>query len=201
MKGISLKKIITLYIVLLCAVCASASPIHVTGTVNYGTAYRGSGRMYTTSSARLHSMGGSGMAQAPTASMSSTSRGITTTAAVTSVSAPRVACIRTTASSIRGGVTTYDEGPRMGHIKKDGEPPLPPGACGNCKWVWDDEKDDYVCVYCGCEAMDGCDCTPECHCPINDGADVWMLVAAMAVVYAAYKSVNKRKDDYATTTD
>ena len=133
------------------------------------------------------------MAQAPVASMHSTSRGITSTAAAISVAVPQLSCIRTTASSIRGGVTTYDEGPRRGHIKKDGETPLPPGSCEHCQWVWDpsanEGKGDWVCSVCGCESLDGCDCDP-CHCdvPIGEGVEVWLFLATLAGAYALYKA-------------
>lgn len=142
---------------------------------------------------------GGQMAQAPVASMASTSRGITSTAATASVSVPQVACIRTTASAISGGVTTYDDGPRNGRVRKIHLP----GTCEHCDWEWDDEKDDYVCIYCGCELMNGCECG-DCHCPIGDGKDVWLFMAAIAAAYITYKNVSKRqtkRQEYAQTTN
>lgn len=167
----------------------TASPIHVSSAMTYSSTYKGSGRGYVhmTSSAQVRSIGsaGGGMAQAPVASMSSTSssysRGIAQTSS--SIATPQLSCIRTSASAISGGVTTYDNGPRNGRVRKIHLP----GTCEHCDWEWDDEKDDYVCIYCGSELMNGCECG-DCHCPIGDGKDVWLFVTALAGVYALYKA-------------
>lgn len=174
---------------MLCALCVSA--------VNYGSIYKGAGRggaIYSSSSMRVHSVGaGGGIAQAPVASMNSTSsmggRGISYGGTVTV--APHVHGISTSASSIRGGVTTSSVGPRKA-------PEIPGGACPHCQWVWVDDlhgpgKGGYVCSVCGCEALDGCDCDP-CHCdvPLDFNWAVSLFMAFLACAYALYK-VRARK--------
>lgn len=176
-----MKKIGLIIVCLLCALAASA--------LNYASPYKGAGRngIYTTSSAQMHSIGsaGSTMAQAPVASMHSTSRGITSTAATASVSVPQVACIRTTASAISGGITTYDQGPRRGPVRKV----VLPWVCEHCEFE-ENADGDMECIYCHAIAEDGCHCTPDCHCnvPIGDGKEVWLFVTALAGVYALYKA-------------
>lgn len=168
----------------------TASPIHVSSAMTYSSTYKGSGRGYVhmTSSAQVRSIGsaGGGMAQAPVAAMSSTSssyssRGIAQTSS--SIATPQLSCIRTSASAISGGVTTYDEGPRKGHLRKGQT--LPPGACPNCDWHYDDATDTWYCPYCDCDPYDDCD---HVCVPIGDGKEVWLFVTALAGVYALYKA-------------
>ncbi len=169
----------------------TASPIHVSSAMTYSSTYKGSGRGYvhTTSSAQVHSLGsaGGGMAQAPVASMSSTSssysRGIAQTSS--SIATPQLSCIRTSASAISGGVTTYDEGPRRGHVRKV----VLPFVCEHCDFE-ENADGDLECIYCHAIAENGCNCTPDCHCdvPIGDGTEVWLFVTALAGVYALYKA-------------
>lgn len=161
--------------------------------IGYASPYKGSahsGYMHMTSSAQVHSIGsgGGGFAQAPVASMRSTSssygRGIAQT--TSSIATPQLSCIRTSASAISGGVTTYDEAPRRGNVSKQ----KLPGACEHCDWEFDAGKDDYVCIHCGCTLEDGCTCGKDCDCdvPLGDGPEVWAFVAALASAYALYKA-------------
>ena len=184
----------------MCVLCASAAPIHVSASMNYSSTYKGAGRggyIYTTSSAQVHSIGsaGGGMAQAPVASMSSTGslggRGVSYRGSVAAI--PQVSGITTSASSIRGGVTTSSVGPRKA-------PEIPSGACPHCQWVWVDDlhgpgKGGYVCSVCGCEALDGCDCDP-CHCdvPLDFNGAVALFMALLTCAYALYKVRVHRKE-------
>ncbi len=175
---------------LLCALCASAGPIRVTGTVNYGAAYHGSGRgVYTTSTARFHSVGNSGLAQAPVATMHSTSRDMAM--ATTVQTGQPMTGIHTSASAIGGGRTTAEIYTRNGHIKRDVNPGHgePNPDCGHCV----DEDGDDICDICGCNLLDGCTCNPcTCDAPIGDGAEVWAFMTALAGAYALYKQKIKK---------
>lgn len=203
-----MKKIETIIVLLLCVVInVTASPIHVSSTMTYSSTYKGSGHAYihTTSSAQVHSIGSAGgsLAQAPVASMRSTSRGISSTTA--SVSVPRVACISTSASSIQGGVTTgqvctlHHHGTPRQSAWPGGNPP----GC-DCDWQYDPSlfggQGGYYCPKCGAtiskedyydleegESPHGDD---PCGCavPLQDGIDVWAFVAALAGAYALYKA-------------
>ena len=203
-----MKKVLTIIISLLCVLCVSASPIHVSASMNYSSTYKGSGRngmIYTTSSARMVSIGGGGsMAQAPTASMGSTtsSRGIgMTTTAITT--APQVSGIYTSASAIRGGVTTYS--PRQSRA-----PRREPGHGGNaeglpgCGCDWHDNGDGtYTCPICGCTwdeyddaGEESCHCEAEsgyCWCPLDFNWAVSLFMAILAGVYATYKARARKK--------
>ncbi len=160
---------------MLCALTASA--------VSYATPYKGAGRgLYTTlHNSQSHSSIGSStvLAQAPVAAISSvnSSRGISSS----NVSMTRVQSgIYTSASSISGGVTTYDAGHVHGVSRKT------PGHNDDadvCDCV--DENDDGVCDICG-DPIDACECDP-CRCPITDGWQVWLFVGTLAAAYALYK--------------
>lgn len=149
----------------------------------------------------MHSFGSAGgsIAQAPVASMNSTSRGITSTAATASVSVPQVACISTSASYIRGGVTTTQTYTPNGRIKRDPLPGGNPEGC-ECDWQWDPIRNGWVCTICGefiskddyydlveGESPHGTDPCP-CAVPIGDGVEVYLFIAALAGVYALYKA-------------
>ena len=163
---------------MLCALTASA--------VSYAKPYKGAGRGYiytTLHNSQSHSSIGSStiLAQAPVAAISSVNgnRGISST----NVSATRVQSgIYTSASSISGGITTYDSGHHHpGHIRKVGGHHGDADECENCV----DDDDDGVCDVCGDE-IDACHCDP-CRCPISDGWQVWLFMGTLAAAYAVYK--------------
>lgn len=160
-----------------------------------------------TSSAQVHSIGsnGGGLAQAPVASMRSTSssygRGIMQTSA--SVSTPQMACIRTSASYIRGGLTTTQTYTPNGRIRRNPLPGGNPEGC-DCDWQWDSSlfggEGGYICTKCGStisksdyfdleegESPHGTDPCP-CNVPIGNGPEVWAFVAALTSAYALYKA-------------
>lgn len=162
---------------MLCALTASA--------VSYATPYKGSGRGFihtTLHNSQSHSSIGSStvLAQAPVAAISSvnSSRGISSS----NVSMARVQSgIYTSASSISGGVTTYDSGHHHpGHIRKVGGHN---GDADECDCV--DGDDNGVCDVCG-DPIDACECDP-CRCPLTDGWQVWLFVGTLAAAYALYK--------------
>lgn len=163
---------------MLCALTASA--------VSYAKPYKGAGRGYiytTLHNSQSHSSIGSStvLAQAPVAAISSvnSSRGISSS----NVSLTRVQSgIYTSASSISGGVTTYDTGHHHpGHIRRAGEDHPEGEECECCV----DGDGDGVCDVCG-DDMDSCECDP-CRCPITDGWSVWLFVGTLAAAYALYK--------------
>ena len=161
---------------LLCAITASA--------VSYASPYKGAGSNgYIRPSSSYVHHASVGLAQTPVASMSSTSRGMATTAMVSSNQ--QVSGFRTSASSIQGGVTT--QGKHKSSARKS--TPLPPGACPNCPWEYDPATDTWYCPYCDCDPYDECD--HECV-PISFGKDVWLLMVALVGVYSLYK-IRKKK--------
>ena len=179
--------------------------------MNYSSTYRGAGRngyVYTTT--RMHGSSASmGMAQAPTASMGTTSAyGSTIGAYGSTFTSPKVGSvrgIRTSAEGIRGGVTTYGSvNPYTpGKRRADADtPPSPadPGYCDHCHYHWDPDANagdgDWVCDECGRWLTEGCKCDP-CHCPIGDGWQVMLFLGIMAAVYAMYKKHNARREELA----
>ena len=190
---------------MLCAITASA--------LSYASPYKGAGRsgyVYTTSSARVQNISSAGMAQVPIASMTSTggmrtsSRGIAYDKNSTASPAIAVCGIRTSASSLSGGQLssyTYSQMRGLHKAKKEDPdtPPSPsdPGYCGGCAghYVWDPSLNGghggWICSSCGCELKDGCDCDEEsgyCWCPVGEGKDVWLFIAALAAAYAIYRN-------------
>lgn len=195
-----MKKVLLIILGLLCTFSAFA--------IGYATPYKGttrSGYMHMTSSAQGHSIGSGGgsIAQAPTASMRSTSStsGVTSTIASVSIpSIPVVQGIRTSASHVSGGVTsttTYAQMHGAHKAKQSGEGPgLPEGACKECHWEWNEELGVYVCTVCGSYSNLGCDHMYEegyCWCPITDGWQVWVFMGALAAAYVVYKTVKKKE--------
>lgn len=191
-----MKKIFTIIIGLLCALTAFA--------VSYASPYKGSMRVYTTSAiGNSSSMHTSGFAQTPVASMSSTS-GYTSVVSGSAVGASRPtttmmavsSSITTAASSIRGGVTTYNTTRPRGGLRTSGGsavPETPGGHECNCTWVFNEETGLWECSVCGAtweefdEILtgheDGCPCLP-----LSDGWPVWLFLFALACAYAGYKS-------------
>ena len=168
---------------MLCTITASA--------LSYASPYKGAGRggyIYTTSSARQHTIS-TGLAQAPVASMASTSgsyasRGIAY-ASTSAASVPSVQGIRTSASNVSGGITSGDTYSQIGTSGRRRGPELPPGACSHCDWYYDEETGTWRCHYCDCEPEDG-ECDHNCV-PVGDGWEVWLFIAALAGAYALYK--------------
>lgn len=175
-----MKKIVVI-IVLLCAVLNVFADPYV---------------VHTTSSARVTRISsGFGMAQAPIASMSSTSsHRYNATAnygvryACSSESTPAIRGIRTVASSVTGGVTTYEaESSHKGHIRKV----ILPDVCDHCDFKLNADG-DYECIYCHAILENGCECTPDCHCPIEFDWKALLFLTAAAGVYLAKKTKKSR---------
>jgi len=169
--------------------------------MTYSSTYKGAGRnghIHTTSSARVVSIGTSGMAQMPAVSMSSTSsiRQSVGNSGVASVAMPQVQGIRTSASNISGGVTTVDT---HGHVCPNiRRGPGDPDGKGH-NWV-NNGDGTYTCTICGLtisedDYLDGN--FPPCNpTPIEDGPKVWLFMAALAAAYTLYK----KRDSHPTET-
>lgn len=153
----------------MCALCASANPF-----------YRG--------------------AQAPVATMTSTSSMMRSSYRQPDMSTVnRVQGIRTSASQIFGGITTYDEPApicKRGRRLAPSGPPAPgdEGYCSGCDghYVWDESEGDYYCTECGHYLMDGCDCNP-CHCPIAFDWQVLLFLSTLACAYVTYKETKNKQ--------
>ena len=178
---------------LLCVASASA--------VTYGNPYRGAGRNgYVATGYRSTS---TGLSQAPTATMRSTSSAgygtayAATTQAVSGVTTMQVQGMYTAASAVRGGVTSSQTYSAMSGARKakagivPGNPGSTPPDCG-CKWVYNEETGTWTCERCEYEwdeYDEECHCEDECGycwCPIGDGWDVWIMLAVMAVSYVLF---------------
>ncbi len=193
--SISLKKVFTIIVCLLCALTASA--------VGYASPYKGAGRGYihTTSSARLHYHGnsGGGMTQAPSASMRSSSYGgmmASATGAVASVSMPAMArtsssgastlcsvhTISTVASAIQGGVTSNETYERIAGLRRS-----PGGNPEICHCV--DTDGNGYCDHCGAEfdEFDGGCSNDPCWCPLEFNWAVALFMSILATAYGVYK--------------
>ncbi len=167
--------------------------------VRYASPYTGSGRNYVHTT--IHAATPS-MAQAPVASMSSTSRGlgscgVSTPIDTRTLNVVPVSGIYTTASAIKGGVTTYSaDRPRGGAKKSQAYPGGYTSDC-ECPWIFDEENGTFTCPICSCEVdvLDDidpsghfhCDCDP-CRCPIGDGWQVWLMMALLAAAYAVRRN-------------
>ncbi len=158
-------------------------------------------RIATTSSARVTvvnsgGMGGNGgYGQVSSGASSSTSRGINYTANSSMYIPPVVQGFITSASSVGGGRSaeeTYAGMQQRGaaYVKKD---LLPPGVCDQCHWEYIGGK--WVCTVCGADALDGCDCDEHgyCRCPIDDGWQVWLMMAILGMVYGLLRKQSRRK--------
>lgn len=188
-KGISLKKILTIICCLWSVLTASA--------VSYATPYKGSGRngyIHTTmhhSHSCSHSDVG-GLVQVPVAAMGATSvitRGMANSSNAVSANALDVRGIQTSASSIQGGVTTYDTEARFSPRRSNtpGHGDLHPD-CEHCI----DENGDDICDICGCDLLDGCTCDHcTCDVPITDGWQMWLFMTVMTTAYVMYKKWTK----------
>lgn len=202
-----MKKISLFIVFLVCVLTnAFAGPIHVSSAMNYSSTYRGAGRngyVYTTT--RMHGSSTSmGMAQAPTASMGTTSAYGSTIESYGSTFTSRregsVRGIRTSAEYIRGGVTAGATYGWVSNPRRSPEHPDWPPGIPECGCDWHDSGDGiWTCPICGCEwnkyddGGDHCHCVEEsgyCWCPIGDGWQVMLFLGIMAAVYAMYKKHN-----------
>ena len=168
------------------------APPRVTMQSTSMAASAGSSRVHTTSSQRPTSVGGAGgssMASNASGRKSSRSTGV----GQASVAMP-MPVLLTSASLVKDGTTASETYARMTHgATPKTATPLPPGVCEECHWEYDPIADEWVCTQCGCNALDGCDCASDpygpgyCWCPIGDGWQVWLMMAALAAAYAVYK--------------
>lgn len=174
---------------MLCVVIGVSASPYASATMKYSSTYSGSerGYVYTTSSAHhSHRSSGFGMAQAPTASMRSTSsfsgRGISYGGTVAPVQ--QVYGITTAASGIRGGVTTYGDEHHHGFSRKS---PGHPGECEHCV----DADGDFICDICECEIW-ACECDP-CHCPLHLDWTAILFLLALMCAYVIYKETKNKQ--------
>ena len=180
-----MKKVLLIIIGVVCSLNAIA--------LSYASPYKGAGRSgYIHSSAPIRSSTGSHsvMAQAPMATMGSTSsygmQSASSGRVEDSSSDKQVRGIYTAASAIQGGVTTYDTAQRNvpGRRRAPGDPDT-----GEHIWV-DNGNGTYTCTICGetiseDDLLDGR--FPE-HCvPIGDGWSVMLFFTVLAMAYGAYK--------------
>ena len=180
----------------MCTLSASA--------LSYATPYRGAGRngyIHTSAPMRSSMTTHSAMAQAPVATMSSTSAyGIQSTSSGESKATAndiKVRGIYTSASAIQGGVTISDTHctPNRVSGRRNNTIPGYPDACEHCNWEWIDDYygpglGGYVCSNCGAEIKDGCDCADDggyCWCPLDFNWAAALFMTALAVAYAIYK--------------
>lgn len=162
--------------------------------LSYASPYKGAGRSgYIHSSAPIRSSMGSHsvMAQAPMATMGSTSSYGTQTmpsyAQMEETSSDmQIRGIYTSASAIQGGVTTYDSAQRNvpGRRKAPGDP-----YGGEHNWV-DNGNGTFTCTICG-ETISEDDYYSEVfpeHCvPLDFNWSAMLFFATLAVAYGAYK--------------
>ncbi len=197
-----MKKVISIIIGLLC-VCA-------TYAISYASPYKGSVSRHST-----RTMHTSGITSMPTASMGSVSAGMMSSGS--SSNSQRginysTTGFATSATTIRGGVTTRQTAASMSasapnqaprRAKQEGSdvtgnPSWLPD-CG-CYWYYDEEAGVWKCTNCSCEIdpndifdgdyPDHCDCDP-CQCPIEWDWSVWAFLSLLSVAYIAYKKRQK----------
>lgn len=158
--------------------------------------------MYHSAPVRSTAMRGSVMAQAPMATMGSTSSYGTQNMptygkTVEPSSNMQVRGIYTSASAIQGGTTSNET---YGHIAGPRRTPggNPGGLpdCG-CDWQATGEEGIYTCPICNCtwnefddSEIDHCHCVEEsgyCWCPLELNWSVMLFFAALAAAYTVYK--------------
>ena len=173
---------------MLCVVNASA--------VSYGNPYRGAGRNgYVASSVSYHSAS-TGLSQTPTAVMKSTSSAVygSSQRALNDVyAAQQVQGMYTSASAIRGGMTSSDTYGMMFNAPR--RSPTHPDDAEECEDCIDLNSDGY-CDRCGCDMQD-CNCADEsgyCWCPVGDGVDVWAMMIALALAYGIHGVWKEKKE-------
>ncbi len=193
-----MKKIVFIIIGLLCAFTVSA--------VSYASPYKGSGYysgpVYVSTSTM-------GMAQTPAVTMSSTSlfRGHRNAGVVGGSISSYGGGISTSASSVTGGVTTYNAAAgHTPHKARKSEPDVPELEHCDCTWYWDEGRHLWVCSVCGATLtqekaeLEGLFCPDagedgHCHCgmPLEFGLVEWLFMAVFAGAYALYKIYKVKK--------
>lgn len=113
--------------------------------------------------------------------------------AAPTVATPSIQGMRTSASAIRGGVTSAETYAQMGpaHAPRNSSTPnLPIGSCPNCQWEYIDGE--WYCAICRANAYDGCVCGEHCGCsstvPLNGGWEVMLFLIALAIGYLVISS-------------
>lgn len=110
--------------------------------------------------------------------------------AAPTVATPYIQGMRTSASAIRGGVTSAETYAQMGpaHAPRKSPTPNVPDLCPNCQWV-QDANGDWYCAICGADELDGCECG-DCHCnvPLESGWEVMLFLIALAIGYLVISS-------------
>ena len=185
-----MKKIVTIILCLLGVLCASASPIHVSASMNYSSSYKGAERSgFVHSTSHIHHAA-SGLAQVPMTSMSSTSRSMGTMPAYANPVMGNTMSVSTgiytSASYISGGVTSGETYARMSGPRRTGG--ITPPDTPDC--FCEDKNGDGKCDHCGADYHEGeefdsgCGNNP-CWCPI--GNTPWLIISALAIAFAIYK--------------
>lgn len=110
--------------------------------------------------------------------------------AAPTVATPSIQGMRTSASAIRGGITSAETYAQMGpsHAPRKSPNPGVADICPNCQWV-QDANGDWYCAICGDYAYDGCECG-DCHCnvPLESGWEVMLFLIALAIGYLVISS-------------
>ncbi|MEE1069364.1 MAG: hypothetical protein U0K81_02700 [Paludibacteraceae bacterium] len=116
--------------------------------------------------------------------------------ATPAVATPTIQGMRTSASAIRGGVTSTETYAQMGPAPAPRKSPNPGVAdiCTGCQWV-QDANGDWYCAICGADVLDGCDCG-NCHCnvPLEGGWEVTFFSIALAIGYMIIKKYKAQKE-------
>lgn len=119
--------------------------------------------------------------------------------ATPAVATPTIQGMRTSASAIRGGVTSTETYAQMGPAPAPRKSPNPnvPELCPNCQWV-QDANGDWYCAICGDYAYDGCNCGDHCGCsstvPLNGGWEVMLFSITLAIGYMISKKYKAQKE-------
>ena len=115
------------------------------------------------------------------------------------VSTPTIQGMRTSASSVRGGMTSAETYAQMGpsHAPRKSPNPNVPELCPNCQWV-QDANGDWYCAICGADVLEGCDCGDHCGCsstvPLNGGWEVMLFSITLAIGYMISKKYKAQKE-------
>lgn len=181
----------------------NAAETHRVGVaMRYTSTYKGiythTRRAANTSPVHVHS-GGYMMDMRSTSAYvnRSSNRGINY--ATPAVATPTIQGMRTSASAIRGGMTSAETYAQMGpaHAPRKSPNPNVPELCPNCQWV-QDANGDWYCAICGANVLDGCGCGDHCGCsstvPLNGGWEVMLFSIALAVVYLMMKKYKAQKE-------
>mgnify|MGYP007057705180 FL=1 len=116
--------------------------------------------------------------------------------ATPAVATPTIQGMRTSASAIRGGMTSAETYAQMGpaHAPRKSPNPNVPELCPNCQWV-QDANGDWYCAICGDYAYDGCECG-DCHCnvPLESGWEVMLFSITLAIGYMISKKYKAQKE-------